>query len=237
MRFAPPLISGRLVRRYKRFLADVVLDHGKMVTAHCPNPGAMTGLDTPGSPCWLSRSDNPARRLRHTLELIEADGGLVGLHTGHPNRIVAEAVTAGLVPELSGYATLRREVAYGNRSRVDLLLEDPARPPAYVEVKNVHLRRPERHHGRAAEFPDCVTKRGARHLGELAAMVATGCRAVLVYVVQRQDCDHVRVADDIDPGYAAATAAAKAAGVEMLAWRCRISLDAIVLERPLPIVL
>ncbi len=230
-----PLHEGRLIRRYKRFLADIDLG-GETVTAHCPNPGAMTGLDTPGLRAWISRSDDPKRKLPYTLELLEADGGLVGIHTGRPNAIVAEAVTAGTIPELAGYATLRREVRYGANSRVDLLLDDPARGPCYVEVKNVHLRRMDGPNPGAAEFPDSVTARGAKHLEELAAMVGAGYRAVMMFCVQRMDCDRLVAAADIDRRYAEGLARAVAAGVEAIAWDCAITPERIILRRPLPVI-
>lgn len=242
MRFPSPLLEGRLIRRYKRFLADVDLggpgagpdggpDGGDVVTAHVPNSGSMIGVDVPGSPVWLSRSANPNRKLAFTLELVEVDGGLVGVNTAHPNALVADAIAAGRIPELSGYARLRREVTYGKNSRIDVLLEDDGRPPAYVEVKNVHLRR----EGACAEFPDCVTARGAKHLEELVAMVAQGGRAVMVYLVQRMDCTHFRVARDIDPAYDAGLRRAVAAGVETLCWSCALTREAIELDRPLPL--
>lgn len=235
MRFPSPLIPGRLIQRYKRFLADVALDGGEVVTAHVPNSGSMMGVDAPGSAVWLSRSDNPKRKLAHTLELIEADGGLVGVNTAHPNALVADAIMAGLIPELAGYERLRREVKYGRNSRVDILLESAGRPPAYVEVKNVHLRRPDRRDGLAAEFPDCPTARGAKHLEELAAMVEQGCRAVMVYLVQRMDCTHFRVAGDIDPAYDAGLRRALARGVEAVCWACTLTPEMIDLHRPLPL--
>ena len=243
MRFPTPLLQGRLIRRYKRFLADVLLD-GVEVTAHVPNSGSMIGLDIPGSAVWLSRSDNPKRKLAYTLELVEAAApwgeGLVGVNTGHPNALVAAAIAAGTIPELAGYDRLRREVKYGRNSRIDVLLEDdptkPApRPPAYVEVKNVHLLRPDGPHGDAAEFPDCVTARGAKHLEEMAAMVAQGCRAVMFYLVQRGDCSHFRTAADLDPTYHDGLRRALDSGVEALCWSCAITPEAIELDRPLPI--
>lgn len=234
MRFPTPLIPARLIRRYKRFLADVEL-HGAVETVHVANSGTMIGLDAPGSGVWLSRSANPARKLAHTLELVEADGTLVGVNTGHPNRLVAEAIAAGRIPELAGHDRLRREVRYGRNSRIDILLESDGRPPVYVEVKNVHLRRPQRGDGVAAEFPDCVTARGAKHLEEMTAMVAAGARAVMVYLVQRADCRCFQVAADLDPGYDAALRRALAAGVEAVCWACTVAPESIELDRPLPL--
>jgi sugar fermentation stimulation protein A len=229
MRWPLPLMSGRLIRRYKRFLADVALDAGGDVTVHCPNPGRMLGLDAPGSRVWLSHG-NPLRKLPLTLELVEADGGLVGINTMHPNRLVEEAIRAGRIEELAGYREMRREVAYDGGSRIDLLLREPGRPDCYVEVKNVHLRR-----AAAAEFPDCVTARGARHLAAMRRQVGAGARAVLVYVVQRTDCAAFAVAEDIDPVYAGAFREALAGGVEAVCRTCTIGLDGIELAVPLPI--
>jgi len=235
MRFQKPLIPARLLRRYKRFLADVELPTGEQLTVHIANPGAMTGLAQPGFAVWLSKSDNPARKLAHSWELVEVDFGggaeLVGVNTAHPNLIVAEAFAEGLIPELRGYQSIRREVRYGRKSRVDFLLEAPERPPCYVEVKNVHLmRRPG-----VAEFPDAVTARGARHLDELAAMVAAGSRAVMLYLVQIPSANSFTLARDIDPVYAAAFERARRAGVEAIAYRCAVARDAIVVSGPVPI--
>jgi sugar fermentation stimulation protein A len=233
MDFATPLVRGMLIRRYSRFLADVTLDSGETVTAHCPNPGSMMGLNTPGLPVWLEPTDNPARKLRYGWRLVELPGGhWAGIDTQVPNRVVGEALRARAVPALADYGTVRPEVRYGDRSRVDFLLEQAGLPPAYVEVKNVHLRRT----GTLAEFPDSVTSRGAKHLGELARMVGQGARAVMLYVIQRTDCEALRMAGDIDPVYAAAFGAARVAGVEMLAHRCWIGPTGVTLDSPLPVL-
>jgi sugar fermentation stimulation protein A len=236
MRFPAPLVPARLIRRYKRFLADVRLADGSEITVHCANPGAMLGLDAADAEIWLSESPNPARKLKFSWELIRVGDHLVGINTAHPNALVAEAIAAGRIPELAGYATLRREVKYGRNSRIDMLLEDPAtagsagRPPCYVEVKNVHLKR-----GNAAEFPDSVTARGAKHLQEMADMVAAGARAVMVYLVQRADCDGFRIAGDIDPAYARALDRALAQGVEALCYGCVLTEEGIEVGGPLPL--
>lgn len=230
MDFPQPLVRGTLVSRYKRFFADVVLDDGTPVTAHCPNPGAMLGLNTPGLPAWLSKSDDPKRKLAHTLELVEADGGLVGINTLHPNRIVAEALAADAIPEVSGYATHRREVRYGANSRVDFLLEHPDRTPCWLEIKNCHLRRADT----LAEFPDCVAARSLKHLRELTAMVEAGQRAVMLFVIQRTDCDVFAACAELDPAYARGLTEAAANGVEVLAYRCAITPGAVTLADRVP---
>jgi sugar fermentation stimulation protein A len=236
MRFSSPLIPGTLARHYKRYLADVILESGDMVTAHVANPGAMTGLDRPFLPVWLSDSDNPARKLRYSWELVEVDLGsgaeLVGVNTLQPNWLVADILKDKLIPELREYSTIRREVKYGSNSRVDFLLEDPKRPPCYLEVKNVHLMRKPR----LAEFPDSVTQRGARHLDELAVAVVGGARAIMLFVIQIPSADRFTVARDVDPVYAAAFARARAKGVEMLAWRCDVSLEGIDIAEPIPVL-
>ena len=222
MRFPSPLVKGRLLKRYKRFLADVELDTGETVTAHCANPGSMLGLADPGTTVWLSRSDNPKRKLKYSWELLEVDLGpgpaLVGINTAHPNGIVADAIAANRVAELAGYASSRREVKYGRNSRIDILLEDDRKPPCYVEVKNVHLMREVG----LAEFPDSVTARGAKHLDEMTDMVRNGARAVTMYLIQRDDAERFRLAGDIDPHYVERFRVARAAGVEALAYRCRL---------------
>ena len=233
MRFPDPLIRGRLLRRYKRFLSDIELDSGEVVVAHCANPGAMLGLKDPGAPVWLSPSRNPKRKLKYSWELIRVHGHLVGINTALPNRIVEEAVAAQAVPELTGYPRLRREVPYGRNSRIDLLLECEDRPTCYLEVKNVHLMRRDG----LAEFPDSVTKRGAKHLAELSDMARKGARAVMFFLVQRGDCSSFKVAADIDPDYDRALRAALDHGVEALCYSCRVGEDAIELDRRLPLML
>ena len=229
MIFPSPLQRGVLVQRYKRFLADVVLETGEAITAHCPNPGAMLGLNRPGMAVWVSRSDNAKRKLAHTLELVEADGGLVGINTMLPNRLTAEALADGMIAELTGYPAVRAEVKYGAASRVDFLLTAPDRPACWLEVKNVHL---SRTHG-LAEFPDCVAARSTRHLKELEAMVAAGDRAVALFVVQRMDCEAFRACAELDPAFARGLDHAADAGVEVLVYACEMSTEAVRIARRL----
>ena len=235
MRFPAPLLPAILVRRYKRFLADGEWPSGETVTVHCANPGSMIGLNVAGARVWLSKSANPKRKLAHSWELIEVDFGggaeLVGINTGHPNALAAEAIAAGAIPQLAGYASVRREVKYGKNSRVDFVLEAPARPRCYVEIKNVHLMRQPA----LAEFPDAVTKRGAKHLRELGDMVAAGSRAVMLFLIQIGSARRFKLARDIDPAYGAAFDAARAMGVEALAYRCGITREAIEVVEPVPI--
>ena len=235
MRFPRPLVRATLLRRYKRFLADVRLDDGTEHVAHVPNSGSMLGLSAPGSEVWLLPApEGSTRRLGFTLELVRSGPGLVGVNTGRPNELAAEAIAGGRIPALAGYGSMRREVRYGVNSRIDILLEDPAKPPCYVEIKNVHLKRMTGAMG-AAEFPDCVTARGAKHLAELGRVVASGGRAVMLYVVQRGDCDSFRLAADLDPGYHAAFRAAREAGVEALCHSCNIGREHLELAGALPI--
>lgn len=230
MQFPDPLIKGTLIKRYKRFLADIELDGGDVVTAHCANTGSMIGVAEPGSEVWLSPARNPDRKLKFTWEMIRVGDGLVGINTAHPNRIVEEAVRGGKIAELRDYPDVRREVKYGKNSRIDVLLQGEDRPDCYVEVKNVHLRRET-----AAEFPDAVTARGAKHLREMADMVDQGARAAMMYLVQREDCDRFAVAADIDPTYAETLSEARKRGIEILCYTCRLSPEGIELNHPLPI--
>jgi sugar fermentation stimulation protein A len=236
MNFREPLIPATLVKRYKRFLADVVLPSGEAITAHVANPGAMTGLAAPGARVWLSKSGKASRKLPYSWELVEVDLGagpeLIGINTAHPNLLAAEAIAAGAIAELAGYASTRREVKYGRNSRVDFLLEAPDRPACYVEVKNVHLMR----RAGLAEFPDSVTARGAKHRDELAAVAAAGGRAVMLFLIQIGSAARFALARDIDPAYGAAFDRARAAGVEAVAYRCRIEHKAITLAGPVPIM-
>ena len=235
MQFPNPLIPGQLIKRYKRFLADVEFEDGRTTTAHCANPGSMLGLAEPGSTVWLSESDNPKRKLKFSWELVEVDLGagptLVGINTAHPNALVAEAIQSGTISELSGYPALRREVKYGVNSRIDILLEDNSLNRCYVEIKNVHLMRKNG----LAEFPDSVTARGKKHLDELSNMVREGHRAFMVYLIQREDAKDFSLARDIDPAYGEAFDAATQAGVEALAFACDISPEGIEVANRIPI--
>lgn len=230
MLFPTPLQPARLIRRYKRFLADVLLPDGSTALAHCPNPGAMLGLGEPGMNIWLKPGSGKLA-WGWVLTEIPESGALVGIDTTLPNRLVAEALQAQAIPELTGYAEIRPEVAYGSNSRVDFRLAGPGRPPAYLEVKNVHLSRREG----LAEFPDCVTARGAKHLRDLAAEARLGNRAVMLFLVQRPDCRHFRLAEDCDPGYAATFREARKAGIEALCYDCSVEQTGISLRHRLPI--
>lgn len=231
MRFATPLVSARLTRRYKRFLADMVLDSdGREITAHCANPGSMLGLAEPGTRCWIEPNDDPKRKLNFGWRLVEHESGdFTGVDTGLANRIVKEALQARRIDGLPAHDGLRAEVRYGAGSRVDFLLTGE-RGETYLEVKSVTLsRRPG-----LAEFPDSVTARGTRHLGELARMVQAGHRAVLLFLVQRTDAREVGLAADIDPAYAEAFGRTTSAGVEVVCLGTRITPDGIAASRTLP---
>ncbi|MGH1463833.1 MAG: DNA/RNA nuclease SfsA [Cognatishimia sp.] len=231
MKFAQPLIPATLLRRYKRFLADALLDDGTEITAHCANPGSMMGLKEAGSRIWLEPNDDPKKKLKYGWRLVDHQNGhMTGVDTSVPNRALRAALMAHQVPELAAYKTVRAEVKYGQNSRIDFLLTEAGKPDLYVEVKSVTLlREPAK-----AEFPDSVTARGTKHLAELTEMVHQGHRAMMFYLVQRTDADFVTLAEDIDPTYAAAFDVAIQAGVEVLAYDCQISPDEILLGAPLP---
>ncbi len=223
MKFDTALIAATLIIRYKRFLADVTLNDGCRVTAHVANPGSMLGMKDAGLKVWLEPNDNPKRKLRYSWKLAELENGtFIGVDTSLPNKIVGEALRLGLLPELQ-YAECRPEVKYGTGSRIDFLLSEKGRSDCYLEVKSVTLSRQQG----LAEFPDSVTKRGTKHMDELARMVTKGNRAVLLYLVQRNDIDRFAVAGDIDPEYSQAFLAAKVAGVEVLCYGTSISTDGI----------
>ena len=232
MIFKSKLVEGRLIRRYKRFLADVQLPHA-VITAAVPNTGSMLGCCDPGMRVWLSESDNAARKYRHTWEIVEVGAVMVGINTARPNALVQEAIAGGAIAELKGYKTLRREVGYGEESsRVDIVLESPRRKSCYVEVKNVTAAVARG----VALFPDCVSERGSRHLRELMRLKSSGLRPVQLYCVQRGDVEEVRPADAIDPEYGRTLREAIDAGVEVLAYRAAVTPDEIRLERRIPVV-
>jgi sugar fermentation stimulation protein A len=223
MRFPSPLLHGILVQRYKRFLADVQLPNGITVTAHCTNTGSMMGCKTPGSAVCISRCDKPGRHLAYTWEMIRVKGGWVGINTLHPNRLVAEGIETGAVPELRGYRAIRREVCTRQGTRLDICLEG-SRGLCFVEVKNVTLAID----GMAA-FPDTVTTRGTKHLQELIRLKRKGHRAAVVFVIQREDCGGFRPADEIDPEYGSWLRRALKAGVEILPYQTSVTPEEIVL--------
>lgn len=226
----PPLIEGRLVDRYKRFLADVRLESGEVVVAHCANPGSMRNCRPDDARVWLSRSDNPRRKLAYTWELVEADGALVCVNTAMANRVVDEALAAGVVSELAQYESIAREVRFGERSRVDFVLERSGER-CFVEVKSATMGVGDG----VTAFPDSVTERGTRHLRELTGVAAEGHRAVLLFCAGRGDTEVVRPADEIDPAYGQALRAARAAGVEVLAYACDVSARGVWLRRRVPV--
>ncbi len=228
----PPLLRGRLERRYQRFLADIVLDDGSPITAHCPNSGSMKTCAEPGRPVYVSRQPSPRRKLHYTWEIIDMGASLVGVNTLVPNRLVARAIEAGAVPELRGYADLKREAAIPGGSRLDLLLTGPGRRPCYVEVKNCTLA-----DNGAARFPDAATLRGQKHLRALMDLTAAGCRCVSFFLVQRSDTDRFAPADAIDPAYGRLLREAAAAGVAVMAHDVIMDTRHIRLRRALPVEL
>lgn len=231
MQFATTLRPATLIKRYKRFLADCRLEDGREITAHCANPGSMMGMAEPGIKVWLEPNDDPRKKLDYGWRLIEHENGhFTGVDTALPNRMLKAALEAREMQELAAYSTVRPEVKYGEKSRIDFLLTGEGLPDCYVEVKSVTLcRQPS-----IAEFPDSVTARGARHMDELAAMAQAGHRAVVLFLVQRTDAREMRIAADIDPAYAKALLAAMAAGVEVIAYGTHISPECITLGPALP---
>jgi sugar fermentation stimulation protein A len=225
----PELIRGTLIRRYKRFLADVRLENGQTVTAHCPNSGSMKACCEPERPVYLSHHDNPKRKLEYTWELIHMPGSLVGVNTQIPNRPTAHAITAGDVAELNGYETLKREVKVGEHSRIDIRLDAPNRRPCYVEVKNCTLVADG-----MATFPDAVTVRGQKHLLELEELVVDGFRCAMFFLIQRMDARRFAPADDIDAEYGKKLRQAMHHGVEVLAYDATIDLTGIRLRSRMP---
>lgn len=230
VKFSKKLQKGTLVKRYKRFLADVTLADGETVTAHCPNTGSMKTCGDCGDTVYLAHHDDPKRKLKYTWELTRTKGGYIGVNTSRPNQVVEAAVRSQAIPELSGYETLRREVKYGTSSRIDLLLEDEGHPTCYVEIKNTTLLAGDR-----VVFPDAVTTRGLKHLKELTKLVKTGHRAVMFYFVNRPEGGAFGPAADIDPNYAKALEEAMEAGVEVLAYRSRPTLTGMGIGEPVEI--
>jgi len=225
----PPLVPGTLIKRYKRFLTDVKLNDGTVVTAHCPNTGSMKSCSEPGRPVYLSFHDNPKRKLKYTWELIEMPTSLVGVNTLVPNRLVFESVKAGGVPELIGYEVVEREVKVSDHTRLDLALTSAKKPRCYVEIKNCTLV-----NDGVALFPDAVTTRGLKHITELETLVDSGCRGVMFYFIQRMDARVFKPADHIDPGYGKGLRRAVRGGVEILAYDVSIDLKGIKLNRKIP---
>ncbi len=235
MRFDPPLEEGRLLRRYKRFLADIETTTGELLTIHCPNTGSMLNCMVEGGQVWFSRSNDPKRKLPGTWEISETpQGRLACVNTGRATGLVEEALRAGLISELNGFTGLKREVPYGQEnSRIDFRLDYPD-GPAYVEVKSVTLGFDGTP---VAAFPDAVTQRGAKHLRELASLAREGVRAVQLYCVNLSGIDAVRPAQEIDPGYAAALREARAAGVEVLAYGVCLTAEQVCIDRRLEVLL
>ena len=212
MKFSNKLIKAKFVKRYKRFFSDHILENGQLVTAHCPNTGAMTGVAKEGITSWLSQSNDPKRKLKWTWELTQENNTIVGVNTHNPNKIIQEAINNNEIKELLNYKTLKREVKYGVNSKIDIFLQDDNKADCYVEIKNVHLSRKKS----LAEFPDGITSRGTKHLKELANVAQAGGRAVMLYLIQRNDCNSFKIAEDIDVEYGKAFIEAINAGVEVI---------------------
>jgi len=237
MQYKQSLIEGVLIRRYKRFLADIELPDGSVITAHTANTGAMIGCAEPGSRVWLSRSDNPKRKYAHSWELVQAAGDvLIGINTALPPQLVKEGIENRVVAELLDYSDIRQEVRYGNEnSRIDLLLTDKEKPDCFIEVKNVTALDAKNKNEAVAIFPDAQSVRAQKHLRELMGVAAGGARAVIFFVVQREDAVAVSPADEIDPRYGALLRQAVARGVEAIAYQARVSTAGIALYRNLPV--
>ncbi|WP_336279266.1 DNA/RNA nuclease SfsA [Bartonella sp. CB175] len=223
MLFTPQLFPAKLIRRYKRFLADVKQDDQHIFTVFVPNTGSMLGLTTFNSNVFLSYNNNPKRKYSYQLEIVEANNTLVGINTALPNKLALEAIQNGLLPELSGYKTILKEQRYGTKSRIDFLLRDSILPDCYLEIKNVHFIRTKG----LAEFPDTETKRGTRHLDELIKIVQQGKRAAMLYIIQREDCSAFAICHDIDPTYGSKFDLALKSGVEFYAVKCHVSVEGI----------
>ncbi|RCL02643.1 MAG: sugar fermentation stimulation protein A [Candidatus Tokpelaia sp. JSC188] len=234
MFFNTPLVGGMLIRRYKRFLADIILDNGTEITASVPNTGSMLGLSEPGMRVWLSESSSPTRKYRHRLEIVEAQNTLVGINTNFPNKIGEEAIRIGLLPAIrdDDYDIILHEQRYQKNSRIDLLLRGRNHRDTFIEIKNVHYMRTFG----LAEFPDTVTVRGAKHLSALRQVVQEGHRGIALFIIQRNDCDRLAICNDLDPCYGQQFVRAHKSGVEIYAIRCKISTNSIVAEKPVPIV-
>ena len=234
MKFDPPLLSGRLIRRYKRFLTDIETRDGEQITIHCPNTGSMRNCAEPGSRVWFSDSNNPKRKYRFTWELVETRAGVTAcINTAQANRLVETAIVTGIIPDLQGYSQLKREVRYGENSRIDILLSDDTKPPCYIEVKSVTLEEAQGD----GYFPDAVSVRAKKHLYELMQVAASGARAVLFFCVQHSGIETVKPASHIDPEYGKLLTEAAESGVELMAWQSNISPDYMEIYRNLPVIL
>ncbi len=231
MQYDVTLLKGKLIKRYKRFMADIELENGSIITAHCTNSGSMKTVLEIGATVYVSPADNPKRKLKYTWEMIELNGQLVGINTSIPNKIGFEEISANNIPELAGYEIVKKEVKYGKNSRIDIYLEDPKLGIHYVEIKNVTLS----YGNNLAEFPDSVTTRGTKHLHELIDMVKEGHKASMLYIIQRQDCHTFTTAKTIDPNYHQALLDAKKAGVNILAYDCKITPTSITLNNKINI--
>ncbi len=233
MDFTSKLYKAKFIKRYKRFFSDHILVDGTIVMAHCANTGAMLGVTEEGVTSWLSKSDDPKRKLKWSWELVQKGDTYIGINTHNPNKIVQEAIQNNEIPELSNYSSLKREVKYGTNSKIDILLKDEIKKDCYVEIKNVHLSRKKR----IAEFPDAITSRGTKHLKELSLVSQSGLRAVMLYLIQRNDCNFFKIAKDIDKEYAEAFNDAIKAGVEVICIDTILSSDAINIGKNIQLIL